>query len=107
MTEDTFTIRPPALIPGATSRQSRNVVCRLMSIPRSHSASVSSVNRRSGASTPVCTIPALLTSTSSGPASATSRAASSQDVRSATTPRTPSSAARSWMRAVVDVIVTS
>ena len=44
-----------------------------MSIPRTHSASVSSVNSRSGADTPVWTIPALLTSTSTAPASETSR----------------------------------
>ena len=66
-----------------------------MSIPRSHSASVSSVNSLSGADTPVWTMPALLTSTSTAPASATTRSASAQTVRSATTPRAPISAARS------------
>ena len=47
-------------------------------MPRSHSASLISVNSRSGASTPVWTIPALLTSTSKGPCAAT-RSASSHE----------------------------
>src|SRR4051794_35456938 len=84
----------------------RNVACRLMSIARAQRSGGSSTNATSGSDTPVWTIPALLTRTSTGPAASANPRACSQSVRSATNPSAPSSAARSWMRSVVELTTT-
>src|SRR3954468_20127828 len=84
----------------------RNVACRLMSIERAQRSGGSSTNGRSSSATPVCIMPALLTSTSTGPAASANPRACSHSVRSATNPSAPSSAARAWMRSVVELIST-
>ena len=114
MTEATITTLPhPApIMPGRQARVTSAALVKLTSNALVQSAGDWSTKARGTEGAPIDPMPALFTSTSTGPQAANSATTAAGSVKSATWPRAvipsaASSAARSWMRSVVDTISTA
>src|SRR5262245_11367399 len=102
--------QPRSAMVVTNARLVRNAVVRLRSISTRHSSMLSWATGRSTSGLALLARPALLTRTctspSGSPIASASAPTSASTVRSATNPTAPSSAARSWIRFVVDTIAT-